>query len=131
MKRVAGTYPRELALSAVVAAILTIVLAVGCGDPLPVVEGDMAFVGVTVLPMTGPGWPGRAWSIRPSLIADRRIASINPTDDVELGDDVEVIDAEGQYLIPGLADMHGHLPSPRACCPPTPRTSCSSTSRTG
>ena len=110
MKRVAGT-PRNRASA--VAAILTIVLAVGCGDPLPVVEGDMAFVGVTVLPMTGPGGPV-VMEHQTVVIADRRIASINPTDDVELGDDVEVIDAEGQYLIPGLADMHGHLPSPRA-----------------
>mgnify|MGYP000745906121 CR=1 FL=1 len=30
-----------------------------------------------------------------------------------MGDDVEVIEAEGQYLMPGLAEMHGHLPSPR------------------
>ena len=34
-------------------------------------------------------------------------------DEVEVGDGVEVIEAEGQYLIPGLAEMHGHLPSPR------------------
>ena len=32
---------------------------------------------------------------------------------VEVGDAVEVIEAEGQYLMPGLAEMHGHLPSPR------------------
>ena len=47
------------------------------------------------------------------VIADRRIASINPADEVDVGDDVEVIEAEGLYLVPGLADMHGHLPSPR------------------
>ena len=93
-------------------AILTVVLTVSCGDPLPVVEGDLAFVGVTVLPMTGPGGPV-VLEHQTVVVTDRRIASINPTDEVEVGDAVEVIEAEGQYLMPGLAEMHGHLPSPR------------------
>jgi imidazolonepropionase-like amidohydrolase len=96
----------------VVAAILTVVLAVSCGDPLPVVEGDLAFVGVTVLPMTGPGGPV-VLEHQTVVVANRRIASIHPTDEVEVGDDVEVIDAEGQYLMPGFAEMHGNLPGPR------------------
>ena len=109
MKRVAGTPLNRLSA---VAAILSVVLAVSCGDPLPVVEGDMAFVGVTVLPMTGPGGPV-VLENQTVVVANRRIASINPADEVEVGDDVEVIEAEGQYLMPGLAEMHGHLPSPR------------------
>ena len=91
---------------------LTVAMTVGCGDPLPVVEGDVAFVGVTVLPMTGPGGPV-VLENQTVVVADRRIASINPAGEVEVGDDVEVIEAEGQYLVPGLAEMHGHLPSPR------------------
>ena len=94
------------------AAILTVVLTVSCGDQLPVVEGDLAFVGVTVLPMTGPGGPV-VLEHQTVVVADRRIASITPADEVEVGDDVEVIEAAGQYLMPGLAEMHGHLPSPR------------------
>ena len=87
-------------------------LACRCGDPLPVVEGDLAFVGVTVLPMTGPGGPV-VLENQTVVVADRRIVSITPADEVEVGDGVEVIEAEGQYLIPGLAEMHGHLPNPR------------------
>ena len=94
------------------AAVLTVAMTVGCGDPLPVVEGDLAFVGVTVLPMMGPGGPV-VLERQTVVVADRRIASINPVDEVEVGDGVEVIVAEGQYLMPGLAEMHGHLPSPR------------------
>ena len=109
VKRVAGTSLHRLSA---VAAILTVVLAVSCGDPLPVVEGDLAFVGVTVLPMTGPGGPVMLEN-QTVVVTDRRIASITPADEVEVGDDVEVIEAEGQYLMPGLAEMHGHLPSPR------------------
>ena len=91
---------------------LAVVLTVSCGDPLPVVEGDLAFVGVTVLPMTGPGGPV-VLEHQTVVVTDRRIASINPADEVQVGDDVEVIEAAGQYLMPGLAEMHGHLPSPR------------------
>ena len=55
-------------------AILTVVLTVSCGDPLPVVEGDLAFVGVTVLPMTGPGGPV-VLEHQTVVVTDRRIAS--------------------------------------------------------
>ena len=87
-------------------------MTVSCGDPLSFVDGDVAFVGVTVLPMTGPGGPV-VLEHQTVVVADRRIASISPTDEVKLGDDVEVIEAAGKYLMPGLAEMHGHLPSPR------------------
>jgi len=84
-------------------------VAAACGDPLPVVDGDVAFVGVNVLPMRGPGGPV-VLENQTVVVANRRIASINPTDTVEVADDVEVIEAEGSYLMPGLAEMHGHLP---------------------
>ncbi|MBQ01838.1 MAG: amidohydrolase [Acidobacteria bacterium] len=92
-----------------VAAIPVVVLMVGCGDPLPVVEGELAFVGVNVIPMDGPGGTVLLEN-QTVVVAGRRIASINPTDAVQVGDDVEVIEANGQYLMPGLAEMHGHLP---------------------
>jgi len=91
------------------AAILTVVLTVGCADPLPGVDGDVAFVGVNVLPMTGPAGAVLLEN-QTVVVADRRIASISSADTVDLGDDVEVVEAEGLYLMPGLAEMHGHLP---------------------
>ena len=33
----------------------------------------------------------------------------------EGGDEVQRIDASGQYLIPGLAEMHAHVPSSSDC----------------
>ena len=59
--------------------------------------GDLAFVGVTVLPMTGPGGPV-VLEHQTVVVTDRRIASINPADEVQVGDDVEVIEAAGQLL---------------------------------
>jgi imidazolonepropionase-like amidohydrolase len=89
--------------------VFAVVLSVGCGDPLPVVEGDLAFVGVNVLPMNGSG-EAVLLENQTVVVTDRRIASINPADEVEVGDEVEVIEAHGQFLMPGLTEMHGHLP---------------------
>ncbi|MDA1095154.1 MAG: amidohydrolase family protein [Acidobacteria bacterium] len=88
---------------------LVCLMAPACGDPLPVVDGDLAFVGVTVLPMSGPSG-AVVLENQTVVVANRRIASVNPTDTVEVADGVLVVEAEGHYLMPGLADMHGHLP---------------------
>ncbi len=93
-----------------VLAVLGVVA--GCGDPLPQVQGDLAFVGVDILPMTEPGVP-RVIENRTVVVTDRRIASMHPADEVEVAGATEVVDAEGMYLMPGLAGMHGDLPGPR------------------
>ena len=84
----------------------------GCGDPLPQVQGDLAFVGVNVIPMTEPGVP-LVVENRTVVVTDRRIASMHPADEVDVAAGTEVVEAEGMYLVPGLAEMHGHLPGPR------------------
>ncbi len=84
----------------------------GCGDPLPEVQGDLAFVGVNVVPMTEAGVP-LVVENRTVVVTDRRIASMHAADEVEVADGTEVVEAEGMYLMPGLAEMHGHLPGPR------------------
>jgi imidazolonepropionase-like amidohydrolase len=65
----------------------------------------VAFHGVTVVPMDGP-------TLMPAytvVVRDRRIADIGPVQDVTVPDDAVVIEGEGRYLMPGLADMHVHL----------------------
>ena len=50
-------------------------------------------------------------SLRPGqtvLIGGNRIVTVGPTGAVRIPDDVELLDAEGAYLIPGLWDMHVH-----------------------
>ena len=97
------------------AAAGVLVLAVGVaagacgGEPRIVVEGDLAFVGVNVLPMDAE----RVLEHRTVVIEDGRIVSIYPAGRVEPAEGVEVVEAEGHYLMPGLTEMHGHLPSPR------------------
>ena len=45
------------------------------------------------------------------LIVDGRIAAMGPEDSVAVPADVVAIDASGLYLMPGLTEMHGHVPS--------------------
>jgi len=45
------------------------------------------------------------------LIEDGRISIIGPVDSTPLPGDVEVIDGTDRYLLPGLAEMHAHLPA--------------------
>lgn len=96
---------RRFATAVVGVSLLTL----GCGDAVPGVEGDLAFVGVNVLPMTGRTGPV-VLENQTVIIEGRRIASIAPADEVDVAAGVRVIEAEGQFLMPGLAEMHGHLP---------------------
>ena len=45
------------------------------------------------------------------LIYDGRIAAMGPEDSVAVPNGAVVIEASGLYLMPGLTEMHGHVPS--------------------
>ncbi len=93
---------------ALLAAALAAAGACG-GEPRTVVDGDAAFVGVNVVPLDSE----RILEYQTVVIDDGRIASIDPAGRVDLDEGVEIIEAAGHYLMPGLAEMHGHLPNPR------------------
>jgi imidazolonepropionase-like amidohydrolase len=46
------------------------------------------------------------------LIRDGRIEEVGPA--IEAPSDAQRIDARGKYLMPGMAEMHGHIPPPTA-----------------
>ncbi|MFW6079877.1 MAG: amidohydrolase family protein [Gemmatimonadota bacterium] len=71
----------------------------------PLASGTVAFVGVNVVPMTGP----EALSDRTVIVRDGRIDAIGPREETEIPADAERIDADGRFLLPGLIDMHVHL----------------------
>lgn len=75
------------------------------------VDGDLAFVGVSVLPMTGEADVLEDQTV---VIRDGRIAWMGSTDDAELGDGMTQVDGSGRYLLPGLAEMHAHVPGDNA-----------------
>lgn len=66
---------------------------------------------VTVLPMTADGAVLRDVTV---VIAEQRIAAINGP----VPRDAKRINGRGKWLIPGLADMHVHLPSDGSLRPP-------------
>ena len=85
-------------------------LAAACGGPTqPRVEGDIAFVNANVIPMDVE----RVLENRTVVIAGGRIAAIGSAEEIVPAAGVELIDAAGGYLLPGFAELHGHLPNPR------------------
>lgn len=65
-----------------------------------------AFVGVNVVPMDREA----VVAGQTVLVKDGRIAQIGPSSAVTVPDGAIRIDGTGKYLVPGLSDMHGHLP---------------------
>lgn len=64
-----------------------------------------AFVQVAVVPMTSEA----VLSDRTVLVVDGTIVAIGAAGEVTIPDGTTVIDATGQFLIPGLSDMHAHV----------------------
>ena len=46
------------------------------------------------------------------LVTGDRIIAIGPSSEVEIPRGAVHIDGTGRYLLPGLAEMHGHIPPP-------------------
>jgi imidazolonepropionase-like amidohydrolase len=87
------------------------VIAVAClgwGSTAPAAgEPPLAIVGVTVIPMTAPGVVLKDQTV---LVRDGRIQAIGPRARLKPPRDARRIDGVGKYLIPGLNDVHVHLP---------------------
>ena len=78
--------------------------------PKPSQEPVVAFVDVHVIPMNQAG----VLDHQTVIVRGDRIAAIGPTGQVHLVAGARIIDGRGKYLMPGLGDMHGHLPNPSA-----------------
>ena len=93
-------------------AVVVTVLAVGCGgEPPATISGDFAFLNVNVLPMDGSG--DRVLEQQVVMIENGEVSLIGAADEFSVAEDVTSVDAEDYFLIPGLTEMHGHLPDPR------------------
>src|ERR1044072_3225053 len=68
----------------------------------------VAFVGVNVVPMDRE----RIIENQTVIVRDGRIAEVGSADKVKAPAGALVIQAKGKYLMPGLAEMQGHLPHP-------------------
>lgn len=85
-------------LIALVAAILL--------SPIAVAE-PLAFVNVNVVPMSSE----TVLEQQTVVVNDGIITVIGPVDDVPIPRDAEVVDGTDRFLMPGLAEMHAHVPS--------------------
>jgi imidazolonepropionase-like amidohydrolase len=80
--------------------------AAGCQAPPPALPGTFAFVDVTLLPMDRPG----TVASQTVIVEDGVITQVGPAADVVISEGATVIDGSGRYLMPGLAEMHAHVP---------------------
>lgn len=69
-------------------------------------SGDFAITRVTVIPMDEE----RVLSGHTVIVRDGRIAELGPTGRVAVPEGMTVVDGRGKYLLPGLAEMHAHVP---------------------
>lgn len=69
----------------------------------------VAFVNVNVLPMDRE----RVLKNQTVIVRDGRIAELGAASKIKVPQDALVVEGKGKYLMPGLAEMHGHLPTPQ------------------
>ncbi len=94
-------------LSALLLPVVPALLAAQSPTPS---RGPVAFVGVTVLPMTG----GAAIPNQTVIVRDGRVAQMGDATRLTAPSDALAIPGRGKFLMPGLAEMHAHLPGANA-----------------
>ncbi len=85
---------------------ITLAASTACEARPQAAPGTIAFVGVDVLPMTAPG----VQEDHTVVVVDGVITEVGPADEIVIGEGATIIDGEGRYLMPGLAEMHAHVP---------------------
>lgn len=75
----------------------------------PAAEPAVAFVDVTVIPMDRE----RTLAGQTVVVRDGRIAEIGPAATVKPPAGARVVDGRGKFLMPGLSEMHAHIPTPQ------------------
>ncbi len=86
-------------------ATLLALLAIGGCQTAP--EGTVAFVGVSVLPMDSE----RILEDHTVVTSLGRVTEIAPSSEFNPPRGAEIVDGQGMYLLPGLTEMHAHLPA--------------------
>ena len=76
----------------------------------PAAPGPVAFVDVTVIPMDRQ----RVLEGQTVIVRDGRVASIEPSARARIPSGATRVNGRGKYLMPGLAEMHAHIPGVQA-----------------
>lgn len=92
--------------------LLLATLLLHCSSPTPAIttetSGDLVLTNVNLITMLDD----RVLPNRAVVVTDGRITSVLPSDQVDTSAFAEIIDGKGRYLLPGLAEMHAHIPHP-------------------
>jgi cytosine/adenosine deaminase-related metal-dependent hydrolase len=75
-------------------------------QPESSVDREIVFLDVNVLTMTKE----EVLEHQTVVIRNGKITAIGPVKKIKYGKNALVVDASGKYLMPGLAEMHGHVP---------------------
>ncbi|MFW6089058.1 MAG: amidohydrolase family protein [Gemmatimonadota bacterium] len=102
-KRFVATSTAVVALTAMIATGSTTLTSTDGPEPEP---ATYAFVGVDVVPMDEE----RVLPDRTVIVAGDRITRVGPAAEVEVPEGAVRVEGDGLYLMPGLAEMHAHIP---------------------
>jgi len=92
---------------AFLASLIVLIIFQNCSSSVKTVNGNVtAFTHVTVLPMSS----NVILEDQTVIVTGDKISWISNSENVELGDEVNIIDGTGKFLLPGLSEMHGHIP---------------------
>lgn len=105
-----GNSAKRSVVRVAVLLVGVISLVTGCTDdattPSDRLDDVVAFVDVNVIPMTANREILHDQTV---LVRGEQIVDIGPSDELRVPDGGYRINAAGQFLMPGLADMHVHL----------------------
>lgn len=71
--------------------------------------GTVAFTNVTVVPMDAD----RLLENQTVIVTKDRITAVGPAASTDVPAGATRVEGKGKYLMPGLAEMHGHVPQPK------------------
>jgi len=95
-------------LSGVLAILIISVMTASCEQPAADENGIVAFVNVNVIPMTDE----QVLEKQTVVVENGWIVFVGPADQADIPAGATRVDGAGRYLMPGLAEMHGHVPGP-------------------
>lgn len=96
----------SLVISVAVALVTAFVTGIASGRMAAQAPSAIAFTNVTVVPMDRPG----ALGDQTVVVRGERIAAIGPSGTMQVPADATRIDGRGKFLMPGMAEMHAHIP---------------------